>query len=358
MSLHTPASYSLTSITFFATIQGMNEGEMDFRSDKDLVIHKIKWDRVDHIQRFELSRFAVGSAFDENIVKICDAFLPSQGIILDVGAGTGELRRRMPEHFANRTVHSDISPTYMGILKKESPHAAAVVADATSLPFDVESFDALISLSTYHTIDDLEAAVAEAQRVLKPGGRFMNILDITPSAAPILEYLKQRATFLFPADRVMEDNISHTAYQLTSASEILEFLDDQGDDLDPKLFHHISLILENPLFIYAGFDTDEAAKDEFVKELREAGFPGRIAPMTTLFQERLVEDLHREGFRDIEAGNVQSVKEVPNIWTPQLQDYNVIKKINGSGLGFNNPNVPPDRRVISSSVQCITAIKA
>jgi SAM-dependent methyltransferase len=55
-------------------------------------------------------------------------------------------------------------------------HAAAkgldtVRADATELPFADESFDAAILVSMLHHVDAPERALAEARRVLRPGGR-------------------------------------------------------------------------------------------------------------------------------------------------------------------------------------------
>lgn len=46
------------------------------------------------------------------------------------------------------------------------------VADAQALPFDNESFDAVIANHMLYHIPDIARALGEIQRVLKPGGRF------------------------------------------------------------------------------------------------------------------------------------------------------------------------------------------
>lgn len=50
---------------------------------------------------------------------------------------------------------------------------ATVEADAQSLPFDDESFDAVMLISMLHHVADRAAALAEARRVLKVGGRLV-----------------------------------------------------------------------------------------------------------------------------------------------------------------------------------------
>ena len=54
------------------------------------------------------------------------------------------------------------------------------VADARSLPYSSGSFDYVVSHMTMHHIDDIEGALDEMLRVLKPGGRII-IVDLNPT---------------------------------------------------------------------------------------------------------------------------------------------------------------------------------
>ena len=56
--------------------------------------------------------------------------------------------------------------------------ASVKTADATAMPFPDDSFDSVVSCLMLHHIIDWERAVAEAARVLRPGGIFVGY-DLT-----------------------------------------------------------------------------------------------------------------------------------------------------------------------------------
>jgi ubiquinone/menaquinone biosynthesis C-methylase UbiE len=101
--------------------------------------------------------------------------------VLDVGVGPGLLAREMGE-----TVGS--SGAVMGIDQSEAmlemtgrrcadlEHASFTLADACELPYPDAHFDAVVSTQVYEYVADMETALAEAARVLKPAGR-IQILD-------------------------------------------------------------------------------------------------------------------------------------------------------------------------------------
>jgi SAM-dependent methyltransferase len=94
------------------------------------------------------------------------------GRCLDFGCGTG---RAIPLlHAAGWTVDAtDVSADQLGVARQNAGQASLVRADGSSLPFADGVFDAVISLFTHTDFDDLGAAMGEAARVLKPGGRFV-----------------------------------------------------------------------------------------------------------------------------------------------------------------------------------------
>jgi len=94
--------------------------------------------------------------------------------LLDLGCGTGaaaaEFKRRWPRA---RVVAADISPGMLSLARRRSRwwrRIECVEADARSLPFADAAFDLVFTNLMLQWVDDLDAALREVRRVLKPGG--------------------------------------------------------------------------------------------------------------------------------------------------------------------------------------------
>ena len=96
--------------------------------------------------------------------------------ILDLGCGTGQLLHRIADELpARRLVGLDFS---RGMLARAAERlrtcpAALVRGDALRLPFPAASFDAVVSTEAFHWFPDHDAALAELDRVLVPGGTLL-----------------------------------------------------------------------------------------------------------------------------------------------------------------------------------------
>ncbi|KAF2841749.1 methyltransferase type 11 [Patellaria atrata CBS 101060] len=101
--------------------------------------------------------------------------LNKTGDVLEVGAGTGELWRNTDRSGARLTL-TDFSPAMCEELRK-LPNATVRQCDATSLPFENESFDSVIANHMLYHVDDPEAALKEFARVLRPGGQLAVALN-------------------------------------------------------------------------------------------------------------------------------------------------------------------------------------
>jgi SAM-dependent methyltransferase len=91
-----------------------------------------------------------------------------RGRTLDLGCGEGRLGAEL-QRLGHRVVGVDSSPT---MVEAASELIEATVADATALPFEPSHFDLVAAFMSLHDMDDLDGAVREAARVLRPGGRF------------------------------------------------------------------------------------------------------------------------------------------------------------------------------------------
>lgn len=100
--------------------------------------------------------------------------LPEASAVLEVGAGAGggalQLLPALREDA--RLVVSDLSPEMVALARAALPERVEVqAADACQLPFADESFDRVMANLNLMLVPAPEAALAEAARVLRPGGR-------------------------------------------------------------------------------------------------------------------------------------------------------------------------------------------
>ncbi|HYT09310.1 MAG TPA: class I SAM-dependent methyltransferase [Mycobacteriales bacterium] len=100
------------------------------------------------------------------------------GRALEIGSGTGFfLLNLMQAGVAERGSVSDISP---GMVEVALHNARSLdlpvdgrVADAETIPYEDDTFDLVVGHAVLHHIPDVERALRESLRVLKPGGRFV-----------------------------------------------------------------------------------------------------------------------------------------------------------------------------------------
>lgn len=99
--------------------------------------------------------------------------------VLDVGGGNGRLARLLPG-LGLRCVLLDISPTMLALAPRP-----AVRADGARLPVAADSADAVAALYTLYHYADPRLPIAEARRVLRPGGTFVACAPNRDSAPEI-----------------------------------------------------------------------------------------------------------------------------------------------------------------------------
>lgn len=109
-------------------------------------------------------------------------------LILDVGAGTGDLSFAAAARGA-RVVALDLSPGMLAVLARRATRSQRsvirpLVGSAESLPLPDASVDRIVTGFTVRNVGDLGRAFAEFRRVLRPGGRAV-VLELShpPSRA-------------------------------------------------------------------------------------------------------------------------------------------------------------------------------
>ena len=99
----------------------------------------------------------------------------ASGRTIDLGAGTGVNCELFPETVAE-LVMAEPDPHMLKRLREKVAGEASietVQAPAERLPFDDNSFDTAVFTLVLCTVPDPETALAEAARVLKPGGKLL-----------------------------------------------------------------------------------------------------------------------------------------------------------------------------------------
>jgi arsenite methyltransferase len=98
--------------------------------------------------------------------------------VLDIGSGPGFLAAEMAAEVGpeGKVVGVDPSDSMLEMGRRRDAPVEFVAGDAVALPFDDESFDAVASTQVYEYVAEMPAALAEARRVVRTGGRLL-ILD-------------------------------------------------------------------------------------------------------------------------------------------------------------------------------------
>jgi ubiquinone/menaquinone biosynthesis C-methylase UbiE len=106
--------------------------------------------------------------------------LGARGFMLDVGTGPGHIPLLVCERSdAARVLGVDLASHMLRHAERRrasSPHRARVeyrIGDAKALPFDAGVFDAVFSNAMLHHLPDPRPFLADAWRVLRPGGVFL-----------------------------------------------------------------------------------------------------------------------------------------------------------------------------------------
>ena len=127
--------------------------------------------------------------------KVLAKINPQPGqTILDLAAGTGSSSIVFLKPGV-RVIASDFSNGMLEVGRKRHPELEFVFADATQLPFENNSMDAVTISFGLRNVEQPKLALQEMQRVLKPGGKIV-ICEFSRLTVPVIRscyefYLKR-----------------------------------------------------------------------------------------------------------------------------------------------------------------------
>lgn len=115
--------------------------------------------------------------YAELIVPLAAELLAGYDRVLDVGAGEGQLSRLAAGQGASLAVGIDPTRAQVCEAAQRGGGPVYVRGRAEALPLAGQSFDGAVACLVFEHIEAMDAAVAEAARMLRDGGRFLLFLN-------------------------------------------------------------------------------------------------------------------------------------------------------------------------------------
>jgi ubiquinone/menaquinone biosynthesis C-methylase UbiE len=185
-------------------------------------------DRVRQLYEAEAPRYDLTIAVFERLLFgggrhwVCSR---ARGEVLELAVGTGRNFSEYPPDV--RLTGIELSPSMLDIARGRAAELGRDIdlrlGDAQALEFADETFDTVTCTLSLCTIPDDRAAVAEAARVLRPGGRLL-LLEHVRSTRPVIrstQRLLDRPAVRFQGDHLAREPLEHVAAE-GLAVELLE----------------------------------------------------------------------------------------------------------------------------------------
>lgn len=133
------------------------------------------------------------------------------GTALDLGCGGGHVSFTLAPHVGQVTAY-DLSADMLGAVAAEAgrrglANITTQVGFAEALPFSDGAFDLVASRYSAHHWSDVPAGLAEAHRVLKPGGTAI-FMDAVAPAHPLLDTFLQTVELLRDPSHVRDYSVA------------------------------------------------------------------------------------------------------------------------------------------------------
>lgn len=192
--------------------------------------------------------------------------------VADVGAGTGKLTRLLPATGASVVAVEPVA-AMRATLARLVPEAEVVDGTAEALPLDDGSVDAVVVAQAFHWFD-APAALAEASRVLRPGGGLALVWNTRDEREPWVARLSELIHWhdspipTYDRDRDWPAEVAASGRFTPVEHRRIAHRQDMDADLLVERVLSTSYIAAKP----------EAERDEIAAGVRElvAGFPERF----------------------------------------------------------------------------------
>ncbi len=171
----------------------------------------------------------------------------SSGVrVLDIGTGTGDIAREISEqHPVALTIAADYTFEMMLAGKQSGRALNFSSADALRLPFADEMFDAVVSGFLLRNVTDLDRALREQYRVLKPNGRFVALDTTRPEKNLLSPFIQFHLQTIIPTlGRFITGQDGAYSYLTASTANFLR-AEDLADRARAAGFHDVGFARKN-----------------------------------------------------------------------------------------------------------------
>lgn len=114
--------------------------------------------------------------YAEQILPLAADLLAGYRRVLDVGTGDGQIARLLAGQ-GSAVVGIDPTAAQLAVARQRAGGPAYVRAGAAAVPVADASVDAVVACLVFEHVHDVDHAIAEVGRVLRPGGRFAFFLN-------------------------------------------------------------------------------------------------------------------------------------------------------------------------------------
>ena len=112
----------------------------------------------------------------EQIIPLAVEELENFNRVLDVGTGDGQIARVLASK-GSTVIGVDPTQAQIVVAAQRGGGPSYMRSGASALPIASSSMDAVLACLVFEHIDDLDDAITEVSRVLRPGGRFAFFLN-------------------------------------------------------------------------------------------------------------------------------------------------------------------------------------
>ena len=142
-----------------------------------------------------LTKHMGGLKATKELIELCH--VDKNSYVLEVGCGVGLTACYVAREYGCKVIGIDISEEMIMRARERAKRKSVedkvefIVADAQELPFEADSFDAVICESVIVFIENKQKAINEFKRVVKPGGYvgFNEVAWIESPPPELVEYL-------------------------------------------------------------------------------------------------------------------------------------------------------------------------